>query len=124
MPAVTFHCRKCEATLSSLVRLLGEGVHLRAIDGQPALNPGQYAVSEGEALGDSVGCFVLNIGDVVGTKRHSNRGRLNGCCGLDGLDGPNILCECGAEIGTEKSDCWMPHCLLLDPAAVDSRPTE
>jgi hypothetical protein len=32
---------------------------------------------------------------------------------LDGLDNLNTLCECGAEIGTEKSDCWMPHCILL-----------
>jgi hypothetical protein len=123
MSTVTFHCRKCGATLSSSVRLVAEGVDLRGIDGQPALNSGQYAVSDGEHFTRFAGCFVLHLSDVVGTRRHSDRGRLNGCCGLDGCDGPNILCECGAEIGTEKSDCWMPHGLLLDPTAVDPRPT-
>ena len=36
-------------------------------------------------------------------------GRRNGCCGLDGMDGPNRICRCGAEIGTEQSDCWTWH---------------
>jgi hypothetical protein len=34
-------------------------------------------------------------------------------CGLDGMDGPNLVCVNGHEIGTEKSDCWMPHAAVL-----------
>jgi len=37
-----------------------------------------------------------------------NPRRLNGCCGLDGCDGPNKICLCGEHVGTEKSDCWTP----------------
>ncbi|WP_208354406.1 hypothetical protein [Pseudaestuariivita rosea] len=32
--------------------------------------------------------------------------RLSGCCGPSGIDGPNRICTCGAEVGTESSDCW------------------
>jgi hypothetical protein len=42
---------------------------------------------------------------------------LNGCCGPDGGDGPNQICECGAEIGTIMSDCWTPHAFIPAPKA-------
>lgn len=45
-------------------------------------------------------------------------GERNGCCGVDGCDGPNLSCECGAVIGTERSDCWMPHFVVFEPGAV------
>ncbi|PAX07711.1 hypothetical protein [Sphingomonas lenta] len=45
--------------------------------------------------------------------------RLNGCCGLDGCDGPNQRCECGAEIGTLRSDCWTDHVFIPEPDATD-----
>ncbi|MDH7974425.1 hypothetical protein QH494_19725 [Sphingomonas sp. AR_OL41] len=49
----------------------------------------------------------MNPNDLLKTVRNSNlASRLNGCCGLDGCDGPNQLCVCGAEIGTRLSDCW------------------
>ena len=47
------------------------------------------------------------------TKR---RERLNGCCGLDGLDGPNQLCACGAEVGTLQTDCWTPRVFIPERA--------
>lgn len=42
--------------------------------------------------------------------------RLNGCCGLDGLDGPNQVCRnCGRYVGTKVTDCWTPH--IFEPLA-------
>ena len=41
--------------------------------------------------------------------------RLNGCCGLDGMGGPNQLCACGAEVGTLRSDCWTPLVFIPEP---------
>jgi hypothetical protein len=33
-----------------------------------------------------------------------------GCCGLDGLDGPNQACAtCGRTVGTARTDCWIDH---------------
>ncbi|MCF8880270.1 hypothetical protein L5876_10625 [Hyphobacterium sp. SN044] len=39
----------------------------------------------------------------------------NGCCGLDGCDGPNQLCQCGAEIGTLMTDCWTLYGFVPEP---------
>lgn len=43
--------------------------------------------------------------------------RLNGCCGIAGLDGPNQLCRCGAEVGTVRTDCWTPLVFIPVPDA-------
>jgi hypothetical protein len=44
-----------------------------------------------------------------------------GCCGPDGTNGPNRLCTCGAEIGTEISDCWTSWLFIPEPGATDWR---
>lgn len=64
--------------------------------------------------------IVVHPGDIRGLSLHPDRRRLNGCCRLDGCDGPNLVCAgCGAEIATEQSDCWVSwHDVRLDPAAV------
>ena len=49
--------------------------------------------------------------------------RLSGCCGLDGCDGPNRVCTCGAYVGTEMSDCWTSCLFIPAPGATDWRPT-
>ncbi len=74
---------------------------------------GSYAVSP------HTGVFVLNPDDISGAARHPDCGRLNGCCGLDGLDGPNLVCDaCGAEVATQQSDCWSQQLIALIPDAV------
>jgi hypothetical protein len=60
--------------------------------------------------------FWVNRADLTEAVRLTKkRGRLNGCCGLDGVDGPNQLCSCGAEIGTLKTDCWTAHVFIPEP---------
>ncbi|MFI2109313.1 hypothetical protein [Streptomyces lydicus] len=79
----------------------------------PLMPHGSYAVSP------HTGAFVLNPDDISGVSRHPDRGRLNGCCGLDGLDGPNLVCDaCGAEVATQQSDCWSQQLITLIPDAV------
>ncbi|MEP0390961.1 hypothetical protein [Erythrobacter sp.] len=60
--------------------------------------------------------YWLNIDDIEETTKFTSKsGRLSGCCGLGGCDGPNILCKsCGAEVGTMKSDCWTPLVFIPD----------
>jgi hypothetical protein len=46
-------------------------------------------------------------------------GNAAGCCGLDGLDGPNQSCaSCHAVLGTARTDCWTPHEIRFVPEAV------
>lgn len=70
------------------------------------------------------GTILVHPQDVLGLRHHTDASRLNGCCRLDGLDGPNLVCAgCGAEIATEQSDCWVSwHDLRLQPDAVVARP--
>jgi hypothetical protein len=44
--------------------------------------------------------------------------RRNGCCGLDGRGGPNLVCTCGTEFATESSDCYTARVVHLEPYAV------
>ena len=81
-------------------------------DGKPLAPQGFFSINS-EEYWTADGRFVVNLADLVGTKHHSDDHRLNGCCGLDGLDGPNLICTNGHEVGTEKSDCWMPHAAVL-----------
>jgi len=101
--------------LTRAVEPLPNGTALVEDDGIAHIAAGFYAVSDGQFFGGSEGAYLVNLSDTVGTKHHTDLGRLNGCCGLDGCDGPNTLCENGHEIGIERSDCWMPHVLVLDP---------
>lgn len=66
---------------------------------------------------------LIHPDDARGLRPHPDRSRRNGCCRLDGLDGPNLVCaRCGAEIATEVSDCWVTwHDLRLQPAAITPR---
>lgn len=91
-------------------------------DGSDYLPPGYYLLSDGEFYANSVNDYILNKADVVNTVHHSDRRRLNGCCGLDGCDGPNTVCLNGHEVGTERSDCWLPHSVGLNRSLVAKTP--
>ncbi|GAB2942384.1 hypothetical protein GCM10027280_33680 [Micromonospora polyrhachis] len=61
---------------------------------------------------------LINPADLLVRRLHPNAGRRNGCCGLDGLDGPNLVCSCGAELATQSSDCWTAQVVRLQPLAI------
>jgi hypothetical protein len=70
--------------------------------------------------GGPVRSIVLSPGDVRGTRPIKGKGRRNGCCGPDGLDGPNLACtRCGAEVAIESADCWTWQDVVLDPRLVE-----
>lgn len=50
-----------------------------------------------------VGDWLVNKEDLLGCLEGGVR---NGCCGVDGLDGPNLLCPNGHFVATEVGDCW------------------
>ncbi|MCX2948142.1 hypothetical protein [Lentzea sp. NEAU-D7] len=83
----------------------------------PLVAQGTYVINHDATL------FILHPDDVPGTALHPEARRRNGCCGLDGQDGPNVVCAgCGAEVATKESDCWTDNLVALIAAAVVSRP--
>ncbi|MFJ8045568.1 hypothetical protein ACIRBX_34180 [Kitasatospora sp. NPDC096147] len=119
-----FACRACGHTLTEDLRITRRAAdtgnpkrrgRTGRLDAPPSAIEGTYRedAHDGELL--------LHPDDVPGTVEHPDDSRLNGCCGLDGQDGPNLVCAgCGAEVGTRQSDCWTPNRVLLIPAALRS----
>lgn len=96
---------------------------------QPTMTPGTWAVdpkarliaSDGTPSG-TAGCFVLHPDDAVGLEPHPDGLRNSGCCGHDGLDGPNRRCaSCHHEVATLCDDCWTTVEIRFEPSAVDVR---
>jgi hypothetical protein len=116
----TFTCLRCNRDLTTpLEEALATQLFTK--DGDPHVPTGYFAVSDGDYYTGTEGQRLVNLADMRSWYRHTDLRRLNGCCGLDGCDGPNRLCDCGAEIGTERSDCWHAHCIALLPEAVLER---
>jgi hypothetical protein len=65
------------------------------------------------------GGIWLHLSDLLAEVGYAARRRIAGCCGLDGMDGPNRACPCGAEVGTERSDCWTWHYFAAEPATTE-----
>jgi hypothetical protein len=109
---VFFECPICKAAITRPLLPLGPDQQLCLENGKAAVPEGFFGVKTREQW-SAKGSTLVNLSDLVGTHHHPDVHRLAGCCGLDGMDGPNLLCANGHEIGTEKSDCWMPHAAVL-----------
>lgn len=114
-------CRKCAIPVSGILQELPQSITLNETDGNDFISKGYYLVSDGEYFTGSEGKLIINKSDLINCKDHPDAGRLNGCCGLDGLDGVNKVCANGHEIGTEKSDCWMAHAFIFEKGRVNSQ---
>ncbi|MEH7098472.1 hypothetical protein [Neobacillus vireti] len=80
-------------------------------DEEDYIPEGYFVIDNGEEEIRTKGTIIINLKDLINSHYHPDAGRLNGCCGCDGLDGINRVCVNNHEIGTENSDCWMPHFL-------------
>jgi hypothetical protein len=110
-------CKECGARLSEELRL-ADGSERNTEDGKAYVARGATIQNDDSFFHQNVGGYVANVEDVLHTRLTEAANRLNGCCGLDGMDGPNLLCDqCGAEVAIKKTDCWMPHCVIFEPAA-------
>lgn len=114
--ACSLVCRSCQAVLVLKVEPLSAEESLASKAGSSRVERGRFAVDEHTYLGH----WIVNSEDVVGVERTTDPTRLVGCCGPDGNWGPNLLCECGQEVGTETAACWQVHAVYLDPSAVES----
>lgn len=85
-----------------------------AEDGADLLPEGVWYLTDGEAMKDTTGDYVVNIKSCMNLMNNVVGGRLNGCCGLDGCDGINQTCINVHEVATKRSDCWMPHAIYFN----------
>ena len=118
--ALKIRCRDCGTSLTPALAQLdampspvqlddGVGYEPTVPSGFMAVDPHPVSTYQkgGAAKAGTVGCVVVNPDDARRLLRHLEPGRNNGCCGHDGLDGPNRVCpSCGAEVATLRDDCW------------------
>lgn len=103
-----FKCRGCGATLTR--ELNSDPVEHCEEDGKDLIPEG-FTFQDNEW---SNGQWVINSKDNLSMVIIDNPKRLNGCCDLDGCDGPNLVCaSCKAEVATAKYDCWMPRHITI-----------
>jgi hypothetical protein len=115
---VIVRCRVCGRSLAVELEEVASPQLLNETDGQDHIPRGAFCVSDGSFFTGSEGKIIVNVDVAERLVKHADTKRWTGCCGSDGLNGPNLLCACGREVGTIKSDCWMPYAILLDPDAV------
>lgn len=117
-------CRKCNIPVSNILKELPESSLLNEQDGEEFIQKGYYVISSAEYFTDSEGKLIINIFDLLNCIDHPDASRLNGCCGLDGLNGINKVCINGHEIGTEKSDCWIANAFIFEKDTVNNIPKQ
>lgn len=132
---IALHCKACNMPLSEWVVPVRTVAGMTSIfDAGPYSEDGLTPVPKGMALfleGDVLAAYQqqnpgwnpkdqpkiwMNLADILHDKIWSEHPNLlAGCCGPDGMHGPNRLCRCNAEIGTESSDCWTLHMFVPVP---------
>jgi len=112
-------CQKCKIVISKEITELKNLSALNNNDQADYIPEGFFIIENGEHDINTKGQIIMNLKDLINSIYHTDTNRLNGCCGYDGLDGINRVCINNHEIGTENSDCWMPHFISIDPKLVD-----
>ena len=113
-----FRCKICNIEISVNLIELHDDKLLDEHDQADLIPRGKYFISKGEYEPEKPGDYLANLKDMKNLKRHSDLKRLNGCCGLDGMDGLNLICTNGHEIAIERSDCWTPHYAIMSSSHV------
>ena len=124
-----FCCRRCRRDLTPTLRLLADLATLSHRENSSLVPVGSFWPVALIPVGpfqpmpgteDFLGQFAVALVDLIGVGYHPDQARLIGCCGPSGTDGPNRICACGREIGTERSDCLASQAVFLDPVRVQA----
>ncbi|MBX9797745.1 hypothetical protein [Sphingomonas sp.] len=132
------HCTACGAALSGPISIgpaIADANELEWSDGKP-ISPVGVAIESMDPMQKSFDPehpaklefspqFWMNPRDTEdAVELVDDHCRLNGCCGLDGCDGPNMRCRrCKAEVGTRQSDCWTADVFIPQPGATNWKST-
>ncbi|MCY8235263.1 hypothetical protein [Priestia endophytica] len=112
-------CNACKLEVSKNLTELKDLNLLDENSGKDYIPQGFFIIDDGQEDIQTKGFIIINVKDLINSNYHSDGSRLNGCCGYDGLDGMNRVCLNDHEIGTENSDCWMPHYVALNPDLIN-----
>ena len=115
----TICCKYCANQLTRPLRMLPETFEQEFEDARDVVPKGSMVIGNDQYSENIHSTFVVNLDDLIGTKYHPDKKRLEGCCGYSDSEGPNLTCECGIEVGSELSDCWVPRMAYLSPKSTE-----
>ncbi|MGW3287404.1 hypothetical protein ACWDR3_22475 [Streptomyces sp. NPDC001002] len=121
-----FVCAGCGSELTTPLSQVALPVHAHQLYGNGIQLPvlmrsGTFAVDPDDS---TPGASVIAPGDIRGTRLIPER-RGTACCGLDGVDGPNLACEaCDLPVATRVDDCSLWQAVWLGPDAVRRIPVD
>jgi hypothetical protein len=114
-------CRDCSTRLSNELQPVSLAQRNEAM-GEDFLRCGTVMQEDGTYFQGRAGSYIVHPDDIVHARLTTDFRRRNGCCGLDGVDGPNLQCEtCGVYVATKMTDCWMPHCVIFESTATQAQ---
>ncbi|MFJ3661619.1 hypothetical protein ACIPPM_14295 [Streptomyces sp. NPDC090119] len=123
-----FVCAGCGAELTVPLSEVALPVHAHQKYGNGVQLPvlmrsGTFAVDPGSGHG-TPGASVIAPGDIRGTRLIPEK--CDGaCCGLDGADGPNTVCEgCDLPVATRLDDCSLWQAVWLSSDTVRRVPVD
>lgn len=109
------YCKQCGTLLTQPLNPIPPDIELSEADGTDYVPLGYAVFEDGSFWTQHRGCWCVNKKDVRNLAVTKRAERLNGCCDLDGCDGPNLVCaQCQSEVATAKWDCWIPHAVLFE----------
>ena len=107
-------CLHCSVPVTNKLRIISHADTCQEM-GENYLQLGTIVEEDGSFVRNRKGCYIVNSGDVIHAHLTSDSTRIQGCCGLDGCDGPNLRCNgCNSYLATQMSDCWMAHCVVFE----------
>ncbi len=134
MRSVVVRCRRCGSALAGPlevgVELVLDAATVPEISRQyqglrDLVLPGEYVIAD-EAAVSMLDLWGVKPGDVLTNwddpRSTVSVGRVSGCCGIDGLDRPNLGCPSGHSVGTEVNDCMTPRFVVYEAACVVADP--
>src|SRR5690242_11715708 len=109
-PSLRIMCGTCGLPIAGPLAHLTDLTLVNSADEAPLIPSGTYVVA-GELKGVYEATWVpkdavlMNRADVQDLQEVGNR---EGCCGPDGMGGPNLACRLGHPVAVEMADCWTP----------------
>ncbi len=100
-------CKSCKTVISNELNALEDVTKLNHdAYGEDFIPQGFFIINGDNVFPTRIrNRIIINLKDLIHSKYHQDISRLNGCCGKNGCDGNNIVCQNNHEIGTEMSDC-------------------
>ena len=118
-------CKACDRLLTDWLEPVAADFEVEWRDNENIIPAGHYWIGHGLAGGREQpgqtldGRMFVHLNQRTGMPYHPDINRNYGCCGRDGCNGPNLKCQCGAEVATEVSDCWTSYYIHFEPEVTE-----